>query len=392
MFGRLRSLLRREPPSGEEFERRKRELLRKAPVPTLWLFGKTGSGKTSIVRCLTGADDAEIGNGYRPETRFSREYDFPARDSPVLKFVDTRGLGEAQYDPAEDIAKFSKAAHLVVVVARAMDHALAEVVEPLRTIRCDRTDRPVLLALTCLHEAYPGVQHPVPDPYAADPVPQGIPDELRRSIQRQRERFDGLVDEVVPIDLTRPEDGFDETEFGAARLTDAIVRLLPAAYRQAFSGFEDARKTIRSLNERRAMPDIYGHSVLAATAAAFPIPWIDMPAVLAIQGNLVRRLAALYGQDMSSRLVADFLGAAGGRMAVRLLIREPLKAIPILGSAANAALAFAYTFGLGRACCWYFGELRKGNSPSKKDVESVWSDSIDIARRLWSGRGADAEP
>jgi len=391
MFGRLRSFLRRKPASDADFERQKKELLRKAPVPTLWLFGKTGSGKTSIVRSLTGADDAEIGNGYRPETRFSREYDFPTSDAPVLRFVDTRGLGEAHYDPAEDIAKFSQAAHLVIVVARAMDHALAEVVEPLRKIRRDRKDRPVLLVLTCLHEAYPGTQHPDPDPYAGDPVPRSIPDELRRSIQLQRERFDGLVDEIAPIDLTREEDGFDEPQFGAARLTEAIVRLLPAAYRQAFAGFEDARKTIRSLNERRAMPDIYSHSVLAATAAAFPIPWIDMPAVLTIQGNLVRRLAALYGQDMSSRLVADFLGAAGGRMAIRLLIREPLKAIPILGSAANAALAFAYTFGLGRACCWYFGELRKGNTPSKEEIESVWSSSIDVARRLWSGKKPDAD-
>src|SRR5690606_40968696 len=65
-------------------------------------LGKVQSGKTSIVRALTGCTDAEIGTGYAPCTRTSRVFDFPP-EAPVIRFLDTRGLGEARYDPTEDL-------------------------------------------------------------------------------------------------------------------------------------------------------------------------------------------------------------------------------------------------------------------------------------------------
>jgi len=47
---------RRSAASKDEFLRRRAELLAQAPIPCLWLLGKTGSGKTSIVRYLAGCD------------------------------------------------------------------------------------------------------------------------------------------------------------------------------------------------------------------------------------------------------------------------------------------------------------------------------------------------
>src|SRR5262245_13385271 len=70
------------------------ELRAHVPAPVFWLFGKTQSGKTSVVRYLTGAEDAAIGNGFRPCTRTSRIYPFPTEEAPVLTFLDTRGVDE----------------------------------------------------------------------------------------------------------------------------------------------------------------------------------------------------------------------------------------------------------------------------------------------------------
>jgi len=39
------------------------------PAPVIWLFGKVQSGKTSIIRALTGAERAQIGGGFKPCTR-----------------------------------------------------------------------------------------------------------------------------------------------------------------------------------------------------------------------------------------------------------------------------------------------------------------------------------
>ena len=73
------------------------------PQPVFWLLGKSQSGKTSIVRALTGSDRAEIGNGFRPCTRRAELFAFPSESKAFVRFLDTRGLGEVAYDPAEDL-------------------------------------------------------------------------------------------------------------------------------------------------------------------------------------------------------------------------------------------------------------------------------------------------
>src|SRR2546423_8682125 len=96
--------------------RKRLEKLRaELPVPVFWLFGKTQTGKTSIIKYLTGAEDAEIGQGFKPCTRFSREYQFPTAEAPLLTFLDTRGLEEPGYEAEEEIARFHARAHVVIV-------------------------------------------------------------------------------------------------------------------------------------------------------------------------------------------------------------------------------------------------------------------------------------
>lgn len=388
----------------EQFERQRAELLKKTPVPVIWLFGKTGSGKSSIVRYLTGATTAEIGNGFRPQTKASLQYDFPTSDQPIVKFLDTRGLGEVGYDPAEDLAAFDARTHVIVVVARVMDHALAELIEPLKQVRAARPTRPVVLALTCLHEAYPFEQHPDPDPFVEGggaepksesepsssssliPQPSTLNPNLRRSLIEQTERFSGLVDRIVPLDLTKPEEGFAQPEFGGRRLEEALIEVLPAACRQALLHLDDVRRSLADLTARQALPIIIKYSSLAATAAATPLPLVDIPAVMALQTRLIYVLADLYDQKMNVELLTKMAGAAAGQVALRFAVKAPLKLIPILGQTANAAMAFAYTFSLGKACCWYFGEVRHGHVPTPEDLNKVWGEQLEAAVAVWRNR------
>src|SRR5262245_63664701 len=68
--------------SDEELKQHLDQLRQQTPVPVFWLLGKTQSGKTSLVRYLTGAERAEIGKGYKPCTRFSSRYAFPTEQAP----------------------------------------------------------------------------------------------------------------------------------------------------------------------------------------------------------------------------------------------------------------------------------------------------------------------
>ncbi len=67
-------------------------------APVVWLVGKVQSGKSSIIRSLTQSTEAEIGQGFRACTRTARVFDFPGQ-APIIRFLDTRGLGEVAYDP-----------------------------------------------------------------------------------------------------------------------------------------------------------------------------------------------------------------------------------------------------------------------------------------------------
>src|SRR5437660_7304038 len=111
-------------PRDEALHERLTELRGKTAVPVFWLFGKTQSGKTSIIKYLTGAEDAEIGQGFKPCTRFSRQYQFPTPEAPLLTFLDTRGMDEPGYDPKEDLARFDAMAHVVILTVKVSDHAL----------------------------------------------------------------------------------------------------------------------------------------------------------------------------------------------------------------------------------------------------------------------------
>jgi len=54
----------------------------------------------------------------------------------MMRFLDTRGLGETAYDPGEDLAWCANQAHLLVVVLRALDMNQAEVVNTVAGHSC----------------------------------------------------------------------------------------------------------------------------------------------------------------------------------------------------------------------------------------------------------------
>jgi uncharacterized protein (DUF697 family)/predicted GTPase len=343
------------------------------PVPVLWLFGKTQSGKTSIIKYLTGAAEAEIGEGFRPCTRTSRLYQFPSPDAPLIEFLDTRGLDEAGYDAAEDIARFNDQAHLVLVTVKLLDHALENLIAQLHKVRAARPSRPVVLAVTCLHEAYPQQQHPA----------SGLPPDAQRSLDEQQRRFAGLVDVVVPIDLTKPEEGFDEPYYGGEQLKTVLLERLPEAYRQTLQSLDLATHELRDRHTQKLMPLILGYSALAATAGAVPIPWVDLLILPAVQSRMIAHLAERSGRPMDGRRFAELATSLGLGLLARQALRELTKLIPYVGSVAAAALAAGSTYALGQVYLYYERALLEGHVPSADELRQVYREQLIRAERMW---------
>ena len=390
MFDKVKSLFsssRRE----EMIQKHLDELRARLPVPVFWLFGKTQSGKTTLIKYLTGADQAEIGRGFKPCTRFSRQYNFPTEEAPLAVFLDTRGLDEPGYDPAEDLAQFDTQAHVVVVTVKVMDHAVENVVNNLRKIRAAQPRRPVVLVLTCLHEAYPQQQHPQPYPFVADDEIAAseppVSDDLRRSIAEQRRRFEGLYDRLVCVDLTPKEEGFNDPDYGGPRLRQVLFEVLPAAVGQTLLTLREATDTLQEIYLREAMPVIYAYSSMAATAGAVPVPVVDVLLISGIQTRLVYQLAELYGQPMDKRRMTEIAGSLGVGMLVRQAGRGLIKLIPgvgtVIGSVAGGALAGASTYALGRAFCYYFQSVHKGHVPKPEDLKRYYKEQLAAAEHVW---------
>jgi uncharacterized protein (DUF697 family) len=389
MFQRLRGLFSRSQ-RDKQVQEKLGALRNRLPTPMFWLFGKTQSGKTSVIRYLTGAADAQIGTGFRPCTRFSRRYLFPTTEAPLLDFLDTRGLDEAGYDPQEDLARFNNEAHVVLVVVKALDHALENVLTHLGTIRQAQPNRPVILVLTCLHEAYPQQQHPTPYPFddSWEHTPPAPVTDLQRSLDEQRRRFARLVDRVVAIDLTPAEEGFEDPDYGGPRLREVLLEVLPGALRQTLLMLDEAKQELRGLYEQQALPYILAYSSLATSAGAVPLPVVDLVLLSAIQSRMVYDLARLYGQPLTAKRFGEIAGTLGTSVLVRQAGRGLIKWIPWIGSVAGAltcgALAGASTYALGKAFCYYYRAIHQGHVPQPDDLRRYFSSQLTQAEQIWS--------
>jgi uncharacterized protein (DUF697 family) len=366
-------------------------------APVVWLLGKTGAGKTAIVAALTGDPRATVGEGFEPCTRTAAFYDVPP-EVPLLRFLDTRGLGEADYDPAKDIAWCEKQSHLLLVVMQVSDPVQHMVLRVLREARRRHPDWPVVVAQTGLHRLYPfGKGHPTPYPYnggSEDERHATLPHGLRQALAHQRRLFDGLPGpppRFVPVDFTVPEDGFPPHDFGLEMFRCAIQKAGPNAF--------DALHLARAHTEgdrirQKARPVIYGYGAAAAGAGAVPFPIVGAGGLAGILAITLRALAIRYGVAWTPGTFAQFSGAIGGGALVwwtlRYGFREMFKLIPVVGSMAagalNAAAAFAVTVGIGEAACVWLAYHRRGMTAPDSEVRRAFADGLAAGLQQANGR------
>ena len=379
---RLREALLKPQVSSAALDAALREARARQPLPVLWLVGKAQAGKTSIIRALTGSEAAEIGNGFQPCTRTARFYDFPT-EAPVVRFLDTRGLGEVAYDPTDDIRYCEAQAHLVLGVMKATDIRQDAVFEVLRTVRRRHPEWPVLIAQTGLHEAYPpGAGHLLPYPYDREPLPPQVPADLARALAAQRERLGQLPGIApaywAPIDLTLPDDDFEPAYYGLEALWAAVEAVSALGLQAMLRG--DAG--IRDVYERAAHPHIVGHALAAAGVGALPL--VDLIGVPAVQAKLLHSLAILYGQNWDGRAISEFLGLLGAGIGVgyvaRTVGRELIKFIPWWGQTVGviwgATTSGATTYALGKAAGYYFSSRQQARPMDAAALRRVYAEAL----------------
>jgi uncharacterized protein (DUF697 family) len=380
----------------------------RAVAPVVWLLGKVQSGKTTIIRALTGATDADVGPGYRACTKDSRIFAFPA-GAPLIQFLDTRGLGESRYDPSEDLAIARRQSHAVIAVMRALDQRQQAVVDALCAIRQDDPDCPIIVAQTHLHEAYRrGDQHIEPYRFpiicshgahesAGVHIP-GVPQLLSQSLAIQRANILEMVsgDETitfVSIDFTLPSDGFETRLYGFDALVEALVDVAPSALGAAMRDVLGSRVGRHDDDHHQL---IIGHA-LAASATDL-VPLAATVAVPLVQTRLLGLLGERYGVPWSRVVALEFASALGAGLLARYAfgfgIRQLTKLIPAygqtIGAAAAAVASFATTYALGKTAVVYLNMKSHGRVDTES-IKSAWSDAFAEAIILAKERQFDAK-
>lgn len=371
-------------PKTSNLESKIDEVKQRLPIPVFWLLGKTQAGKTSLIRAITGNDAAEIGNGFQACTKRSRFYDFPSSSHPMLRFLDTRGLGETAYNPGEDLAWCAGQAHLLIVVLRALDMNQAEVVDTVMTIHEQHPEWPVIVVQTALHEGYAGTAgHIQPYPYQQTPFPPQVPHALAQVLLHQRDWFKSLPVHFVPIDFTLPEDGYEPVDYGLDALWDTIETVLPKGVIGLLRGTEH-HKALLDFHARLAHPHLIGYALLNIGLGAIPLA--GLPLVMAVQAKLFHSIASIYGLELTRRLYAEFTSLVGVSVGVGLLGRELLKLVPVYGSAVAGVYSGAMTYALGKAFCVYLYGVKRGALPDHATLKQAYDEAFINARQFFKNK------
>ena len=370
-------------------------------APVVWLLGKVQSGKTSIIRSLTQASDAEIGTGFRACTKTARVFDFPA-EAPIIRFLDTRGLGEVAYDAAEDIAFCESRSHLILAVVKGLDLEQQAILDVLAAAKRRHPEWPVVVAQTSLHEGYPpGQGHEVPYPFAsANGASDAVSQTLARALAYQRSLFDAIrlkgALSFVPIDFTQVGNGFEPLDYGREALIAALIAAAPSAVAHSLSELPAA---ITTAKPRR--PNAYILGFAAAAGASDAVPVAGIVAVPMVQAAMLHQLAKLHGVTWDRKAYAEFAGALGAGTLTRLAsafgIRQLVKLIPVygqtIGATAAAAASFAATYAMGQAASYFLTMREQGRKAD--DVSAVYRSALQEAFQVAKERAigtAGAKP
>ncbi|MEO1670517.1 MAG: GTPase [Cyanobacteria bacterium J06631_2] len=361
----------------------------KLPTTEALLIGKPQTGKSSIVRGLTGVSTEIIGQGFRPHTQNTERYAYPSEDLPLLIFTDTVGLGDIDNNTQDIISELeselkqeTQRARVLILTVKISDFATDTLQQVAKQLRQDYPDLPCLLAVTCLHEVYPPdtIDHPEYPPTYTE-IKRAFT-ALQQDLQHICEAEDRQSYRSVLIDFTLEEDSYSPTFYGLEAFTEALAELLPEAESRAIYQLLDNKvgNELGNLYRDTARRYLVAFSTMAATLAAVPLPFATMPVLTALQISLVGLLGKLYGQTLSPSQAGGIASAIAGGFFAQAVGREIVKFIPGFGSIIAASWAAAYTWSLGEGACVYFGDLMGGKKPDPKKIQSVMKESFAISK------------
>lgn len=333
-------------------------------LPTLWLLGKTGAGKSTLVQSITGNTEAEIGKGFRPCTQTARKFAFP-ESSPVLQFLDTRGLSESGYDASEDIEMCAHQGHALLIVMKLGDTEQGDVLNAIKQIKTNRQISNFLLVHTASHSVQDARER----------------ERLANYNRGQVEATFGYEVPQVSVDFKLPDGGTG----GMEELLDALSKMLPVVA-VLLRKKQDSTEEVKSFQKLQTKVLWYS----GVSGVADVVPGLGLVAVPGIQWKMLSDVADSYGTKWSKAALAELLGALGAGIGVRYSMkfgtRQIVKFLPgwgqTVGAAGAAVMSFCTTYAIGRVACKYMYHRNREEDVSDEELQALFHSAFDSVKEV----------
>lgn len=320
------------------------EAIRELGRYNLAVFGKTGTGKSTLINAIFGMRIAATGTG-KPVTTGLTYYEHP---DGILGVYDSQGFetgeaGDVVLERLEQIVTESRAKPINEQIHaawytlrwsdRRFEDAQAQFVKRLAELGI-----PVILVLTQVPMSATGAYHPDALELAAYIESLGLP----LSPANRVHLTNALVDEFhgTPI-------------HGLDALLDATFDTAPQAVQNALT----AAQLISLERKRRSASALVKAAAGTALATgATPIPFSDAAILVPLQIGMIARISSIYGistpANQTAALVGSLMLASGATTAGRWIVSSLLRVVPggqIPAMAISGTVAASLTTAMGYA-------------------------------------------
>ncbi|RKZ23628.1 hypothetical protein DRQ18_00030 [bacterium] len=416
------------PSKAKEFLREKilggvikeiKEYVTESRPPSLFLIGRSGHGKSSLINSLTNREVAEVGD-VKPTTPETRCYNIVFEGLySSWNVCDSRGLFETTTPEGASLENAKE--RLKKDLVEKKPDILLHVVSATE-VRNLEQDFIVYKEIQHVLEKELGVLPPTimvltKVDHLGNPR-EWPPEEYPEKKKIIREVLDYMLCDVikgklgedvnlVPLVAGEPERGYvveGKVEkmagyigiipvcalagewWNIEKLSEFIGSKLPASAVLQF--FQAQRR--KGLMKKFAGKMVNIFSRIAGGIGASPMPISDIMVLLPLQYSLIALIASLSCRKMSQETVEEFLAACRTTTLVgiglRELFRQLIKIFIGPGAVLSAAIAAAGTWVIGQGAIWYFFDGITGKELLRR-MKEIWKEKIKEMKERFKNKG-----